>query len=373
LCGGGSLPTFYVGINGGSDTVTSATVSSVSSPAITLTTTASSLVGATLSPTSYTPVTVCANLPGGSAPIGTFTATITLKDSFNVTTTIPVTVAVGSTTAGMIGIFRSNVPGSGGPAQFALDVNGDYKFESGVDKFRIFGLDGDYPVAGDWTGIGAQQIGVFRPSLGAWFLDLNNDGTWDPSTTGSNGLKDNVFFFGLPGDIPVVGDWNGDGRTKLGIFRCPTNGGVCTFVLDFAGKLAFDPTTAVFNSYGLAGDYPVANNWNGLSGGSDQIGVFRCPAAGKAGVCTWYVNSTGLGYYSSSDQQYSYGLPGDIPVVGNWNGTGRKRIGVFRSGTWILNVSGTNVFDFSDQITSFGLPGDKAVVGNWSANLTSAP
>ncbi len=378
LCSGGAVtansPTFYLGINGGSDTIASASVSSVSSPAITLVTSpvASALVGQMLSATTYTPVQVCASLPGGSAPIGTFTANITLKDSFGATTTIPVTVAVGSTTAGMIGIFRSNVPGSGGPAQFALDVNGDYKFESGVDKFRIFGLDGDYPVAGDWLGIGSQQIGVFRPSLGAWFLDLNNDGTWNPSVVGTNGLKDGVFFFGLPGDIPVVGDWNGDGRTKFGVFRCPASG-VCTFVLDFAGKMAFDPATAVFNSYGLPGDYPVANNWNGLPGGSDQIGVFRCPAVGQPGVCTWIVNSTGLGYYSSSDQQYSYGLPGDIPVVGNWNGTGRKRIGVFRSGTWILNVSGTNVFDFSDQITGFGLPGDQAVVGNWSGPLATNP
>jgi hypothetical protein len=328
--------------------------------------TPSGLANQGLNASSSTMVQICASQLGSNVPLGVFTASLTLKDSFNVTTTIPVTITVGSSTAGMIGIFRSNNPGSGGPAQFALDVNGDFRFESGTDKFRLFGLDGDDPVAGDWTGIGTVRIGVFRPSQGAWFLDLNDNGTWDGAANG-----DGVFFFGLPGDIPVVGDWSGSGTSKFGIFRCPSNGGVCTFVLDFAGKMAFDPTTAVFNSYGLAGDYPVANNWNGLNGGADQIGVFRCPAVGKPGVCTWYVNSTGTGYFNSGDQQYSYGLPGDIPVVGNWYGTGRKRIGVFRSGTWIVNLSGTNVFDFSDQITSFGLPGDKPVVGNWSGPIAT--
>jgi hypothetical protein len=305
---------------------------------------------------------VCAtSLNNANASAGSYSGSVAITDQFGNTTNIPVTVAVSSTTEAEIGIFRSITPGSGGPAIFALDVNGNYSFDFGVDKFRSFGLDGDYPVAGDWTGTGVTRIGVFR--RGSWFLDLNNDGTWDSG--------DGVFAFGLPGDIPVVGDWSGNGVAKFGVFRCPTSG-VCTFVLDYAGKQAFDPTTAQFLSYGLPGDYPVANNWSGLVGGPDQIGVFRCPAAGK-GVCTWFVNSTGTGYYSSADQQYSYGLPGDIPVVGNWNGTGRKRIGVFRGGLWILNISGSNVYDFTDQITSFGLPGDKPVVGNWTGALATNP
>lgn len=357
-----------LGTNGGSDTISSLTATS-SNAAITLTATTTgnggTFTGATLNANApFLPITVCATQSGSAnnVPLGTFTGSIKIVDSFNATTTIPVSITVSSALAGEIGIFRSVTAGSGGPAYFVLDVNGNYSFDfGGVDKFRFFGLDGDYPVAGDWTGTGVVRLGVFR--RGSWFLDLNNDGTWN---TG-----DGVFSFGLPGDIPVVGDWNGNGISKFGVFRCPTSG-VCTFVLDYAGKQAFDPTTAQFLSYGLPGDYPVANNWTGLSGGTDQIGVFRCPAAGK-GVCTWFVNSTGTGYYSSADAQYSYGLPGDIPVVGNWNGTGRKRIGVFRGGIWILNISGSNVYDFSDSVTSFGLPGDKPVVGNWTGTLATNP
>jgi hypothetical protein len=64
-------------------------------------------------------------------------------------------------------------------------------------------------------------------------------------------------------------------------------------------------------------------------------------------------------------------VTGDIPIVGNWFGTGRKRIGVFRGGQIILNQTGTNTFvlgiDFgSTGLASFGLPGDLPVVGFWT-------
>jgi hypothetical protein len=283
--------------------------------------------------------------------------------------TVPISVVVSSNIGSEIAIMRSNTPGSGGPAQFAFDVNGNFKFDAGIDTFRSFGLDGDIPVAGDWDGTGVVRIGVYRPSLGAWFLDLNNNGVWDGTSGG-----DGIFYFGLPGDVPVVGDWSGNGVSKFGVFRCPAVGqpGVCSWILDYAGKKAYDPATAVTLSYGLPGDIPVVGNWSGAQTGPTQIGVFRCPANGQ-GVCTWIVNSTGSGSYSTADQKYQYGLPGDYPIVGAWNG-GTRRIGVWRQGLVILNVSGSNSFGITDQLGSFGVAGDKVVIGAWTGpSITNFP
>jgi hypothetical protein len=158
-----------------------------------------------------------------------------------------------------------------------------------------------------------------------------------------------------------VGDWNGNGITKLGVFRCPASG-QCTWVLDVAGHNAFD-SSALFLSYGLPGDTPVVGNWIGGAVRADQIGVFRCPAVG---VCSWIVDSNGNGSFDLTDAVYSFGLAGDQPVVGDWNEGGRKRIGVFRgNGVWILDSNGNNSFDLTDLFVNFGLTGDVPVVGKW--------
>jgi hypothetical protein len=66
----------------------------------------------------------------------------------------------------------------------------------------------------------------------------------------------------------------------------------------------------------------------------------------------------------------TFGLTGDIPIVGNWFGTGRKRIGVFRGGPngVLLNLSGANTTGATsvDYTGNFGVAGDQPVVGFWT-------
>ena len=286
-------------------------------------------------------------LGGGMSSVNQGGWTSTTQPAFEILGS-PAGLTAPSITA--VGVFRA----SGGMGVWVLD-NGNNVYDA-ADKFRYFGLAGDQAVAGDWTGNGQTRLGVFRN--GMWYLDLNNNGQWDGVAGG-----DGIFAFGLPGDVAVVGDWNGDGRTKLGVFRCPqSGGGGCTWVLDMAGKFAYDPATAKAFSYGLTGDTPVVNNWNGTSN-VDQIGVYR-PMPNGLGL--WIVDSNGSGGWDASDAMYWYGLAQDIPVVGNWNSGARKRIGVFRNGVWILDTKGNNAYDATDAVGSFGLPGDQPVVGNWS-------
>ena len=91
-----------------------------------------------------------------------------------------------------------------------------------------WGLTGDIPVVGDWNGDGKDDIGIFRPSKGIWSLDSNGNSKWD--------ISDKSVSWGLTGDIPVVGDWNGDGKDDIGIFR-PSNG---IWSLDSNGNNAWD-------------------------------------------------------------------------------------------------------------------------------------
>ena len=103
---------------------------------------------------------------------------------------------------------------------------------------------------------------------------------------------------------------------------------------------------------------------------SDQIGGFRCWVSG---VCSWIVDSNGDRAWQPTDAVFSYGLTGDKPIVGNWNGTGSNRIGVFRNGTLILDNNGSNAWEPSDQVGGFGIAGDLAVIGNWPAIAANLP
>ena len=73
--------------------------------------------------------------------------------------------------------------------------------------------DGDLPVVGDFNGDGIDELGVYRD--GTWYIDTNNDRVLD--------AHDKLFELGGPGDVPVVGDWNGDGIDEPGVYHAGSN------------------------------------------------------------------------------------------------------------------------------------------------------
>ena len=62
-------------------------------------------------------------------------------------------------------------------------------------------IDTGFVALGDWNGNGTDKIGVFRPSTREWLLDLNGNGVFD----GCN--VDICATFGQAGDLPIVGKW----------------------------------------------------------------------------------------------------------------------------------------------------------------------
>ena len=179
------------------------------------------------------------------------------------------------------------------------------------DKSVSWGLPGDTPVIGDWNGDGKDDIGIFRPGSGLWSLDSNGNTAWE--------VSDKSVSWGMPGDTPVIGDWNGDGKDDIGIFR-PGSG---LWSLDSNGNNAWEVSDKSV-SWGMPGDIPVIGDWNG--DGKDDIGIFR-PGSGL-----WSLDSNGNSKWDISDKSVSWGLPGDTPVTGDWNGDGKDDIGTFRQG-----------------------------------------
>ena len=225
-----------------------------------------------------------------------------------------------------------------------LDRDGDFAFD-GVSEISGWGSPGDIPVDGDWNGDGFRDLGVF--SNGTWFIDRNGDTAFDPATE--------IQGWGAPGWIPVTGDWNGDGKTDVGVVDPSTS----TWFLDLNGDFAFDPATEI-RGWGSPGDTPVVGDWDG--DGDDDIGVF------SGG--TWFIDFNGDGGFQLATDQRGWGVAGWIPVVGDWDGDGADEIGAIEptSMAWFRDVNGDFLFDPATELIGWGSPGDTPVVADWNGD-----
>ena len=107
----------------------------------------------------------------------------------------------------------------------------------------------------------------------------------------------------------------------------------------------------------------MVGDWTGT--GISKIGIFR---SGYYWVLDANGNCTFDGTGTGQDYAFAYGQPGtDVPVVGDWLGTGVSNVGVFRNGYyWILDSNGNHQYDKTDTQFPFGgLPMDVPVVGKW--------
>jgi hypothetical protein len=113
-----------------------------------------------------------------------------------------------------------------------------------------FGISGDLPVIGDWNGDGKSDIGIIRN--GKFYLDANGNRVWNNTAGG-----DASFNFGTTGDKPIAGDWNNDGKFDVGIVRSGT------FYLDANGNRAWNNTTGGDSkfTFGSSTDIPIAGLW----------------------------------------------------------------------------------------------------------------
>ena len=198
-----------------------------------------------------------------------------------------------------------------------------------------------------------SEPGLYRS--GAWFL-------------GADGPDQTVIrsFQGDPTDIPVTGDWDGFGKTELGFYR-PSDG---RWLRDLNGDGAIEPGEDAIHFGGAPGDLPVTGDWDGT--GKSKIGIYR-PSTGE-----WLLDLDGDGVFNPArDRKYVFGgMAGDLPVTGDWTGTGKTKIGIFRAGhLWMLDLDGDGNFDaMRDAAFNFGgIAGEVPVTGDWNGNGKSKP
>jgi hypothetical protein len=234
-----------------------------------------------------------------------------------------------------------------------------------------WGGPGDVPAPGDYDGDGRMDPAIFRPSDGMWWVRLSSgdNSTWETSTWRSWQLG------GQPGDIPLPGDYDGDGRTDPAVARVYTSSpgtrldlrwleSSYGYSMDERGTLLpNDPSIQVLAAdfYGdgrteLAGCWNSGQSWrivwtggkfdrswpwlnfdNAVCVAADfdgdgraDLGVYA-PATGQ---WAWLLSSTDFRVVGGG--WYWGGMPGDVPVPGDYDGDGRADLAIYRpsDGMW---------------------------------------
>jgi hypothetical protein len=248
----------------------------------------------------------------------------------------------------VVGTYRSAA------GRFYLDANGDGVWGDGDWSSSPIGGPGFTPLMGDWDGDGSDEIGIYVPfsGVGLFLFDMNGDGQWDES-------NDRFAIFGPAADfVPVVGDWNGDGRHEIGIY----NTAFGYWLLDYNGDELWNEADDEVVIFGCPGCAPLVGDWDG--DGDDDVGLFT----GYSGFGLFLMDANGNRSWDESGDRFAvFGLfDGFTPVVGDWNADGVDEIGIYQgaSGVFLLDSNGNGAWDDGvDQVAPFGQPGDLPVSG----------
>ncbi|MDD2943303.1 MAG: hypothetical protein PHC51_10100 [bacterium] len=144
----------------------------------------------------------------------------------------------------------------------------------------------------DYDGDGVGDRAIWRPDSGYWAV-VNSS---YHSVLGTHVSPYIWQQWGLPGDYPMQGDYTGDGKSDLVVWR-PGNGTwyICS------SEVNFDCSQGIAIQWGLPGDRPLTGDYN-ADGVNDPV-IWR-PSDNR-----FYIYNENSGYHGTQ-----WGLPGDIPI-----------------------------------------------------------
>ena len=182
-----------------------------------------------------------------------------------------------------------------------------------------YGNPGDVAFAGDWDCDGSDTPGLFRPSDG--FVYLRNSNT--------PGAADITFFAGNPDDVPLPGDFDGDGCDTVSLYRPPLQ---TIYIFNALGENGQGIGVAEKSYiFGNPGDVPFVGDFDG--DGKATVGLHRA----STGRVYWR-DSLNTG---PATTDFIWGNPGDIVFAGDWDGDDDDTVGLVRGNTFYWRNSNT--------------------------------
>lgn len=240
-------------------------------------------------------------------------------------------------------IFR---PGSGTATWSVKAGPSGNSYVIGAYQIPHGGWSGDVPLVGDFNGDGKDDYVIYRPSTGAWSVK--------GGPSGSSYIVQEVLHGGWVGDIPLVGDIDGNGKDDFIIYRSSQGRWITKWGPDGAGFIS-DVTHG-----GWSGDVPLVGDIDG--NGKDDFIIYR-PASGE------WITKAGPGGSTFISHIWHGGWSEDVPLVGDIDGSGSDDFVVYRpgSGEWISKAAPSGS-SFISHIWHGGWSGDIPLIGDVDGN-----
>jgi hypothetical protein len=252
-------------------------------------------------------------------------------------------IYAGSRTLAVIDANANEVP----PSDLAIwrPSNGQWWIMSGTGTQQLtvsWGISGDKPIPGDYDGDGKSDFALFRPT-NTTTPSVVNKGTWYISNSAGGGGE---FDFGLHDDMPVPADYDGDSRTDIAVWRKSD----ATWYIIYSstnttvyGSLSSTPTST---------DIPAPADYDG--DGKADLAIFT-------GSVFHILNSSNLQQTATT-----YGSAGDLPVSADYDGDGKADIALWRSSdaTWHIKQSSNS----STSSMAFGIGTDTPVQNDYDGD-----
>lgn len=214
-----------------------------------------------------------------------------------------------------------------------------------------WGVAGDIPQFGDFDGDGLVDFTTYRPTTGEWSTLFYAASPSSPPTS--------VFEWGAVDDWPLTGDFDDDNVTDAAVYRPST------------GQWFIRESTTAFHAahrfgyfeWGAPGDRPVLADFDG--DGRTDVTVYR-PSAGQ-----WFVRYSTLHYDVERFGFFEWGATGDVPLTGDFDGDGKANLVVYRPSSGYLYVRHSSTgypVGGGNWIFQWGATGDEPKLGDYDGD-----
>jgi spore coat protein A, manganese oxidase len=187
------------------------------------------------------------------------------------------------------------------------------------------------------------DLAVWRSSNGTFYV------------LGGPGSTQTFFQWGMAGDIPAPGDYDGDGKTDFSIVRPSTSGGSGVWWIFYSSTLTYNSI-----SFGLICPPPTTCD---KVAQADYDGDGKTdPAVFRSSDHMWYILPSGGGSFYG----VPYGEATDIPAPADYDGDGKADIAVWRNSN--TTFYSNNSSNGATQYINIGQSADKPVSGDYDGD-----